>query len=65
MAAVVEVGLSDGTKLIVENASEDDVLQRLAQRSGPIGAASLDTQGGTYRVLPEHVVYVRYVSEDT
>jgi hypothetical protein len=64
MAPVVEVGLADGTKLIIENASEDEVLQRLAQRSDPIGAAALDTQNGTYHVLPENVVYVRYVSED-
>ena len=61
MAALVEVGLSDGTKLLIENASEDEVLQRLAQQSGPLGDASIDAQDGTYRVLPEHVVYVRYV----
>ena len=61
--ADVEVGLADGTKLIIENADEDGVLQRLAQRSGPIGAASLNTRDGTYRVMPEQVVYVRYLPE--
>jgi hypothetical protein len=60
----VEVGLADGTQLIIENASEDDVLQSLAQRSGPIGAAALNTRGGTYLVLPEHVVYLRSISEN-
>ncbi len=64
MAGFVEIGLADGTKLVIENASEDEVLQRLAQRSGPIGAATLEARGGTFRVLPEHVVYVRYVSVD-
>jgi hypothetical protein len=31
--------------------------------SGPIGAATVVARDGTYRVLPEHVVYVRSVSE--
>lgn len=63
MAKLVEIGLADGTKLIVENATEDEVMQSIAQMSGPIGAATVVAREGTYRVLPEHVVYVRSVSE--
>jgi hypothetical protein len=64
MAQVVEVALADGTKLIIDNASEDDVLQNLERRTGPFGPTALNARDGTYRVLPEHVVYVRSVSED-
>jgi hypothetical protein len=61
--AHVEVGLTDGTKLIVENASEDDVLQQLSRLSGPAGVAALNTRGGMYRIFEGQVVYVRTVAE--
>ena len=60
MPMVVEVALADGTKLVVEDASEDDVLGAIA-RAAP-AAAALSTREGTYRVFPSQVVYVRYVT---
>jgi hypothetical protein len=63
--ADVEVGLADGTKLIVENATEDDVLAKLAsRRSGALGDVALDARGGAYHVIPEQVVYVRYLPQE-
>ena len=60
----VEVGLVDGTKLIVENAPEDDVLQQLSRLSGP-GVAMLNTRDGVYRIFEGQVVYVRTVVNPT
>jgi hypothetical protein len=64
VAVVVEVGLADGTKLIIEKASVDDVLQSFARETGPLGQVALNARGGEYHVLPAHVVYVRSVSEE-
>jgi hypothetical protein len=60
--AHVEVGLTDGTKLIVENATEEEVLANLSRLSGP-GVAALNTRDGTYRIFAGHVIYVRSVVE--
>lgn len=56
----VEVGLTDGTKLIVENAPEDDVLKQLTSGAD---VAFLNTRDGTYRIFEGQVVYVRTVTE--
>jgi hypothetical protein len=61
----VEVGLTDGTKLVVENASEDDVLQQLSRLSGPAGVAALNAREGMYRIFEGQVVYVRSVVTPT
>jgi hypothetical protein len=57
----VEVGLADGTKLVLANANtrEDDVVK--AVRDDPTGVVSLVTDSGTYRVLVRNVVYIRTV----
>lgn len=63
----VEVGLTDGTKLKIadSNITEDDVLKMLERAGKPeysaiAGFVSLDTDQGSFRVSPAHVVYVRY-----
>ena len=57
----VEIGLADGTKLVLANpnAQEDDVVQTI--REDPGGVVSLVTHDGTYRVQIRNVVYVRTV----
>lgn len=58
----VEIGLSDGTKLVLADphATEDAVLDSV-HTAKTIG---LRTTDGIYRVLPQHVVYVRTVETD-
>jgi hypothetical protein len=57
----VEVGLADGTKLVLANphAREDDVVNSV--RDDPTGVMSLVTDDGTYRVLIRNVVFIRTV----
>jgi hypothetical protein len=57
----VEVGLTDGTKLQLANpdANEDAVVTSIQDNPG--GVMTLNTTRGRYRVLIEHVVYVRTV----
>jgi hypothetical protein len=57
----VEVGLSDGTKLQLSNpaAQEDGVVRSIQDNPG--GVMTVNSTDGRYRVLIEHVVYVRTV----
>jgi hypothetical protein len=57
----VEIGLADGTKLVLANANarEDDVVNSV--RADPAGVVSFVTDDGTYRVLVRNVVFIRTV----
>lgn len=57
----VEIGLSDGTRLILANreAREDDVVDTV--RDDPGGVMTIMTDDGSFRVVIRHVVYVRTV----
>jgi len=57
----VEIGLADGTKIVLANldAVEDDVVDSVL--ANPNGVMTLLTDDGSYRVLIRHVVYVRTV----
>jgi hypothetical protein len=63
VAMAVEIGLADGTKLVLTdpNTGEDDVLRKLSAvtPAGSAGVVSFDTEKGTYRINPAYVVYVR------
>lgn len=55
----VEVGLSDGTKIVLANPSahEDDVVATV--RQDPNGVMTLVGEDGTYRVAIRNVAYIR------
>jgi len=55
----VEIGLSDGTRLVLANpdALEDDVMDSV--RNDPGGSMTIITDDGRFRVLNRHVVLVR------
>jgi hypothetical protein len=59
----VEIALIDGTKLRTQdpNLKEDEVLETLAAADGSPGFVAFETENGTFRVNPVHVVYVRFV----
>jgi hypothetical protein len=58
----VEIALTDGTKLELSNpdAQEDAVVASIQDNPG--GVMTLNTTSGRYRVLIEHIVYVRTVA---
>lgn len=56
----VEVGLADGTKLVIEDGDEEGILNTIVNQRP---AVALNTRTGVYRVLPEQVVYVRYLPQ--
>ena len=57
----VEIGLSDGTKLVLANrdAREDDVVDTV--RDEPDGVMTIVTDDGSFRVVIRHVVFVRTI----
>jgi len=57
----VEVGLADGTKIVLANAlaQEDDVVASV--RNDPNGVMTLVADEGTYRVSIRNVVYIRTI----
>jgi hypothetical protein len=57
----IEIGLADGTKLVLanRNAQEDDVVASV--RADPTGVISFVTGDGTYRVLVRNIVFIRTV----
>ncbi|HZS24305.1 MAG TPA: hypothetical protein VFA30_04890 [Gaiellaceae bacterium] len=64
----VEIGLSDGTKLVLADTNKrpDDVLDALQKHRHPVpldAAIRFQSTRGDYLVRPEHVVYVRWVDE--
>ena len=57
----VEIGLSDGTKLVLANrdAREGDVVDTV--RDEPDGVMTIVTDDGSFRVVIRHVVFVRTI----
>lgn len=61
---MIEIGLADGTKLVLANpnADENDVVEAVKDAHG--GAVTVRTDQGTYRVFADNVTYVRTITSE-